>query len=215
MKKKDFSLTQKVFPWMIRKFIVDLTHQKIYIHYSSLFKRSEYTVDLYEVDENPQRFSKKSVGWLIFSIILSLYTALNMIPSLLDPTLYTITIPLTLALLAGTALSWNQYFNKSQDLLVYTSRFHVQHELFSLFTNTSDKRNYHAFVRQLNKVLEDRQGRDLRVIMEQTPATILLETFRTAYIEELMKRDVDVVSLLEALQNYFTKEEERIEEHVN
>lgn len=207
MSETSFNLIQKVFPWMSRNVEVDPENLKIRVFYKTLFKHQAFSVDLYEVNENPVRVSKKSVSWFVFSVFLSLYTFIAGVGLLTQPVPSVFAMSMMILFFAISAvLSWNKYCEESQDLLVYTSRFHSsEYALFSLIADGKNKDEYSQFVSRLGEILTSlRKGRDLRVMIEQTPGKILLEEFRTSYIEELLSRDVDLMHFLDGLQEQFT-----------
>src|SRR6185312_10059756 len=118
MNDNYFGITQKAFPFISKKVEVNLDLQKVKVSYKSMFGKQVFNVNLYEVDENAQRITKDSLGWLIFCVLFSMGILINLarpIVTLINGSFdFTQWVQLFFSLTLGFLL-WGHYFNKRSD----------------------------------------------------------------------------------------------------
>ena len=218
MNENRFSITQRAFPFMLKQIEVDIDLQKIKVRNKTLFGDHIFAVNLYEVEQSAQHISNSALGWFIFALFSSLYLSFSILGSLysflnsfhLKPLIW------MFSNIVMGFLSWIPYLKKQSNLLVYTNRFNAEQQLFSLFANSSDKQASEEFISKLDEILADlKKGRNVSALitslMKKTQVQILLNEFRTSYVEELLKKGVDVVHLLESLKQHLFEEETSLE----
>ncbi|MEO8402219.1 MAG: hypothetical protein ABI597_10570 [Gammaproteobacteria bacterium] len=194
------SIHQKKFPFIKRTIDIDQNSNKIIISNKSPFKSNQVEIAIDNISENSEKITKKSIGWFLTAFILTGYFIVclstwfwNPPKSYDDITLYIIGQSL---LLLGTGYLWLKFFNESYNLTLYSDKFTNQIS-FALYTNNPDKETFSKFIEKLHNAINNtNQRKTINEILASIPTHILVDEFSSSYISELVRREVDISSMM-------------------
>ncbi len=202
--KNTLFLKQKTLYLTKKEIEIDVRQAKIKVSNQSPFKTEELMIDIDRVHPNPQKIRKWAFVWLFLAIILSIYFLLSVSAFFIHTPLsfknYFFSLIRQSTLLIAAFLCGWRYIANSFNLTIFVDRF-TNLPLFSLFTNKPEPKSYSEFLELLAKIiLNQEQTRTIRSILHDIPTHILIDEFSTSFLEELVRRGLDVNALLSFLQ---------------
>lgn len=197
-------LEQKAFPFVRKYVALDSTNNKIRINQSVLFKSDELQIDIHRLNPNVQRVKRLALPWLFIAIALSVYLIVCLsawfwsAPTSTEELTFYIIGQFLLSL--GTLAAWWRFFNNSYHLILFFDKY-TNTVAFDLISASPTATDCEHFIESVIKHINNwEQTRTLQTLLFEIPTHILVGEFSNTYIDELLKRGVDVNALLCFLQ---------------
>jgi hypothetical protein len=215
MTKQQLTIDQQIFHFIKRAITIDIQSRKVKIQSQSLFKSEEVEIDLYSLDSNVQRTRNFALFRFLFSIFITIYFFACASAWIWSPPKSVEEIAFYLfgqgVLLLGAIYSWWKFFIGSYSLTFFYNKY-TNNVAFSFFNDKPDKQHYEQFIHTLKEIISKCENtRNLQSILNNIPTHILIEEFSSSYLDELVKRGIDVGSLLCFLQKRVSHQQQTIQ----
>ncbi len=215
MNKHESSINQYIFPFLKKSIGINLQSKKVTVASNSPFKSDEIEIDLHTVDSNSQKTRKFALFWFFSSVLTTLFLITFFSIWFWNPPKSIEYVGLYLfgqmSLLLGVFYSWWKFSVESYSLTIFFNKY-TNTVAFTIYNNKPDQENYEQFSNLLKDTIQNcENSRNVQLILQNIPTHILVEEFSSSYLNELVKRGVDVEALLYFLQKRLTNWQQTIQ----
>lgn len=199
------SINQSKFPYFKQTISLLPQARKVKLMKSSVLASQETEIDFHVIDTNFQKVRQFALRWMIFffitaALFMGLLKDVAQMRTLLSS--YASFAP-ALVLIGLAALyftCWWKFQTETTHETIVSNRF-TGKPLFSIHANLPDSATYEEFVANLKALLRDYQStQSFQSLLDAIPTHILVEEFSQSYLDELLRRGIDVGSLVAFLQ---------------